>query len=137
MSDFLVLLIIILGLAIFISPTVIAFVRKHPNRWLILAVNLCLAATGFVWILCLIWSLQAVHLSDGDDSDGGESGLNIFANDEARVRVVGLESAATSSPTNIRPVDHIEKLSQLKKLRDDSVLSEEEFSSLKERLLTE
>ncbi len=115
----------------------IAFARKHPNRWLILGVNVCLGATGIVWFGCLIWALQAVHLSNDDGSDGGESGLNLFANDETRVRVVGLEPIATSFLADVRSTDHIEKLTQLKKLRDDGALSEEEFSLLKERLLAE
>lgn len=131
------LLIIIVGLFIFVSPTVIAFARKHPNRWLILGVNVCLGATGIVWFGCLIWALQAVHLSNDDGSDGGESGLNLFANDETRVRVVGLEPIAVSSLVDVRSTDPIEKLTQLKKLRDDGALSEEEFSLLKERLLAE
>tara|TARA_R110002110_G_scaffold106587_6_gene267154 strand:- start:1424 stop:1837 length:414 start_codon:yes stop_codon:yes gene_type:complete len=137
MSESSFLLMILVGLFIFISPTVIAFARRHPNRWLILGINLCLGATGIVWFGCLIWALQAAHLSDDDGSDGGESGLNIFANDETRVRVVGFESAAMSPHAEVRPADPIEKLTQLKKLRDDGALSEEEFSRLKERLLAE
>tara|TARA_R110002110_G_scaffold88700_4_gene231078 strand:- start:4099 stop:4512 length:414 start_codon:yes stop_codon:yes gene_type:complete len=137
MSESSFLLIILVGLFIFVSPTVIAFARKHPNRWLILGVNVCLGATGIVWFGCLIWALQAVHLSNDDGSDGGESGLNLFANDETRVRVVGLEPIATSFLADVRSTDHIEKLTQLKKLRDDGALSEEEFSLLKERLLAE
>tara|TARA_R110000868_G_scaffold35458_4_gene127088 strand:- start:5028 stop:5441 length:414 start_codon:yes stop_codon:yes gene_type:complete len=137
MSESSFLLIILVGLFIFVLPTVIAFARKHPNRWLILGVNACLGATGIVWFGCLIWALQAVHLSNDDGSDGGESGLNLFANDETRVRVVGLEPIATSFLADARSSDPIEKLTQLKKLRDDGALSEEEFSLLKERLLAE
>jgi len=137
MSESSFVLMMLVGLFIFISPTVIAFVRRHPNRWLILGINFCLGATGIVWFGCLIWALQAVHLSDDEGSDGGESGLNIFANDETRVRVVGLESSVVPPHADERPADPIEKLTQLKKLRDDGALSEEEFSRLKERLLAE
>jgi hypothetical protein len=82
-------------------PTIIAFTKRHPNRWVILGLNssaIFAAATkrhmgsykGMnKWYASLIWSLRKVHISNRrDGSDGGESGLNLFANDRRRIRHV-------------------------------------------------
>jgi hypothetical protein len=76
-------------LAIYFAPSIIAFRRGHPNRWVILVLNFCLGLTLIVWLLCLVWARQAIHLSTGQgNSNGGESGINIFVNDEKKVRIV-------------------------------------------------
>lgn len=48
-------------LTIFHLPLVIAFRRRHPQRFAIAALNLLLGFTGFGWCLALIWSLTAVR----------------------------------------------------------------------------
>lgn len=44
-------------------PAIIAFLRGHPNRWLILVLCTALGGTGIVWLGCLIWAFMAVHIS--------------------------------------------------------------------------
>ena len=40
------------------------------------------------WLGCMIWAMMAVHITnDPEGSDGGESGLNIYANDPVRVQM--------------------------------------------------
>ena len=39
-------------------PTLIAFRRRHPNRWAILAINLVLGQTGIGWVVSLVWALH-------------------------------------------------------------------------------
>lgn len=83
-----ILVLICIAVLIYMLPAVIAFVRGHPNRWVIFALNLFLGGTGIVWLGCLIWALMAVHLSNKPGgSNGGESGLNIIANDVMHVRL--------------------------------------------------
>ena len=83
-----ILLAIALGFLFYLTPTFIAFGRRHPNRWVILALNICLGGTGIVWLGCLIWAMMAIHISnDPEGSNGGESGLNIFVNDPVKVRI--------------------------------------------------
>jgi hypothetical protein len=77
----------IIALALYLLTTIIAFRRNHPNRWPILIINAVAGLTVLGWFLTLAWALKALHLSDSG-SDGGESGLNLFVNDEKRVRVV-------------------------------------------------
>src|ERR1700712_3530260 len=67
---------------IYIIPTLVAFHRNHPNRWLILAINVAFGATIIGWIGPLVWALNVAHRSnEPNGSHGGESGLNIFIND--------------------------------------------------------
>ena len=69
-----ILLAIALGFLLYLTPTFIAFGRRHPNRWVILALNICLGGTGIVWLGCLIWAMMAIHITnDPEGSNGGES----------------------------------------------------------------
>ncbi len=39
-------------------PTIVAFVRKHPNRGSVLALNFFLGWTFIGWVVALVWSLS-------------------------------------------------------------------------------
>lgn len=126
------------GLAVlFMVPSIIAFRRGHPNRWPILAVNICLGGSGIGWFAALIWALHAVHRpGELASSRGGESGLNVFANDVHRVRLVGgaeiNEGRESRHLTTATAVAEIERLSAL---RVSGHLSEAEFVGLKSAVL--
>lgn len=54
-------LVVLLALLIFgLLPTIIAFVRKHHNRYAILALNVLLGWTVIGWAVALVWSLTAI-----------------------------------------------------------------------------
>jgi Superinfection immunity protein len=54
-------LVMLLALVFFgLLPTAIAFVRKHHNRFAILALNVMLGWTIIGWAVALVWSLTAV-----------------------------------------------------------------------------
>ncbi len=58
-----VVLLMVLGaglLALYLLPTIIAFTRRHRNRWVIGIVNLVFGFTLIVWLVCLIWALNRV-----------------------------------------------------------------------------
>ena len=46
-------------IVVYFIPLIIGFVRKHHQRFAILALNLLLGWTGIGWIVALIWSLTA------------------------------------------------------------------------------
>lgn len=48
---------LVLTLLIYLLPGFIAYRRDHPNRLVILLLNILLGGTGIVWIICLIWAL--------------------------------------------------------------------------------
>lgn len=126
--------------AIYIVPSVVAFRRSHPNRWIIFAINMAFGATVIGWIGALVWALNAAHISNqAGASHGGESGLNLFVNDEKRVRWSddhmsrSPEPAAAVKPSEFKyAVDEIERLRQL---LVDHHLTVDEFERLKADVL--
>lgn len=125
------LFMVIFIFGIYPIPTYVAFSRGHPNRWVILALNLCLGGTGIVWLGCLIWATMRVHLpADDASSKGGESGLNIFANDVVRVRV---ETNELSNPGP--PQDELSRLERLKRLLDEGAIDADQFARMKSQVL--
>lgn len=108
-------------------PIFIAFYRKHPNRWVIFVITIIFGATGLGWLIALVWSLSAVHLSP-KGSNGGESGLNLFVNDHAEDQKLQVDDSAAD-------IDTITKLQKLKSLLDDKALTHEEYEVMKVKLL--
>lgn len=47
----------IFGILLYFLPSIVGFVRKHPHRWGILALNLFLGWTFFGWIGSLVWAV--------------------------------------------------------------------------------
>ena len=88
-EDKLILIFLLLGAIIFcliyMVPSIVAFKRRHPNRWPILVINVAFGGTIVGWGVALAWALHAVH-RPGATPDGGESGLNIFINDTKEVQ---------------------------------------------------
>ncbi|GJE62106.1 superinfection immunity protein [Methylobacterium trifolii] len=126
---------------IYAIPSIIAFRRRHPNRFAILVINIAFGGTGIGWLGALVWALGAVHIpNEAGGSYGGESGLNLFVNDPKAVRFVGPPLAtgagggtpASAALTTLAAVGEIERLSAL---RASGVLSEPEFIDLKADVL--
>jgi NADH:ubiquinone oxidoreductase subunit 6 (subunit J) len=46
----------IVGIALFVAPSVIGFPRDVQSKWLLFFANLVLGATGVVWIACLAYA---------------------------------------------------------------------------------
>ena len=44
----------------YLLPTIIAFKRKHRNRYVILVINLALGGTVLAWLGALIWALNRI-----------------------------------------------------------------------------
>ncbi|WP_454011988.1 superinfection immunity protein [Aquamicrobium terrae] len=131
---FLVVL-VILGVIYFL-PTIIAFRRQHPNRWVILILNVVLGGTIIVWLGCLVWAFKAVHLTDDPSgSHGGESGLNIVANDVKRVRLEALPPPPL--PPQPDNTDLIGRLERLKRLLDDGAIDAAQFRRMRNKIIGE
>lgn len=111
-------------IVIYLIPTIVAFRRGHPNRWVIALLNFFAGGTGLGWFGSLIWACGAVHKSE-TGSDGGESGLNLFVNDP---RIVKLENIGPNAEAHGDPA---EQLARLKQLHDQGVISLDELSELR------
>lgn len=125
---------------IFFVPSIIAFLRRHPNRYAILVVNFVFGGTGFGWLGCLIWAFNAVHLpTDRQRSRGGESGLNLFVNDPRLVHVVSTSEVVTTPPSRPRmrlsATAAIAELDRLSRLHSAGHLSDAELAVLKQDIL--
>jgi hypothetical protein len=108
----------------YMVPTIVAFHRQHPNRWLIFLINLVFGATVLGWLGSLIWAMRAVHLSETGEN-GGESGLNLTMNDPQRVIIEDNTHSAA------KEVDAVADLQRLKRLLDEGAIDQEEYSALK------
>lgn len=47
-------------IAAYCLPAIIAFSRRHRNRWVILAINFAFGATLIGWVIALVWALNKV-----------------------------------------------------------------------------
>jgi H+/Cl- antiporter ClcA len=115
---------IIIGM-IYILPSIVAFHRYHPNRWLILVINFAFGGTIIGWGIALAWAMRAVHRL-GSTSSGGESGLNLFVNDVKTIQVVEPPMPRTSITL---------ELERLHGLLARGVISQIEFDSLRDKLI--
>ena len=50
---------IVIGIYIYIAPSIIAYNRKHHQKMAIIALNVLLGWSIIGWIIALIWSLSA------------------------------------------------------------------------------
>lgn len=119
---------------IYAIPSIIAFRRRHPNRFAILAVNIVFGGTGIGWFGALVWALGAFHLSNAaGGTNGGESGLNLFANDVKAVRLARPPAAMACDPRPEAPTvaSAVAQIERLSTLRTAGHLSEAEFADLK------
>lgn len=121
----------LIGGLLYIIPTIVAFVRRHPNRWLIAVINLAFGATIVGWAGALIWALAAVHISP-HGSDGGESGLNLFVNDPVQVQLVG-QSASKQDSEHVG--EAVRELERLQSLLASGAIDQREFEGLKKDIV--
>jgi hypothetical protein len=125
----------VLGWLIFFIPCFIAFRRQHPNRWAILVINTVFGGTGIGWLGALVWALRVVHLpGESSQSRGGQSGLNLFANDVTRVELLPPACTLMLSEGRTR-AETIAELEKLIKLRDGGFLTISEYEQMKADLL--
>jgi hypothetical protein len=109
--------------AVYVIPSVVAFVRIHPSRWLIVLINLAFGGTVIGWFGALIWALSAVHRSPSG-SHGGESGLNLFVNDPIQVSILPIpDEVPPERGGNVEQVSA--DLLRLKGLRNQGLVTAE------------
>lgn len=137
---------IVVILAVIFIPTIVAFRRQHPNRWLIFVVNLAFGGTIVGWVAALVWAMHYAHISE-DGSNGGESGINLFVNDPVNVRadptmngdqnkVLAGGSTDNPSPSSDHSdAESMHALRRLKALFENGAISAEEYTALKAPIL--
>jgi hypothetical protein len=117
--------------ALYMLPTIIAFARGHANRWFIMVVNMVFGGTGLGWIGCLVWAFHAIHrTAKAGGTHGGESGLNLTANDPLLIEIADKSAEPTSLDSRI------DQFQKLKQLRDGDVINQDEFNMLRREVLS-
>ncbi|KQP00333.1 superinfection immunity protein [Methylobacterium sp. Leaf91] len=133
-----ILVVVTVCVAVYSLPSIIAFHRRHPNRWVILAVNALFGGTLVGWVVALVWALHAVHRPDQPGaSQGGESGLNLFVNDTQRVALVAApqgDGGGHARPA-LSPADAVRELERLADLHSAGHIDEPEHRALKSAVL--
>jgi hypothetical protein len=112
---------------VYIMPSIIAFRRSHPNRWIILVINIAFGGTIIGWGIALVWAMRAAHRT-GSASSGGESGLNLFINDVKKIQV--------TEPPPLPQTSLSHELERLHGLLVQGAISQTEFDGLKAKLLS-
>lgn len=125
-DDFIFLAFFLLVGIIYIAPSIVAFRRNHPNRWIIVVVNVVFGGTILGWGIAMAWALRAAHRI-GAVNSGGESGLNLFINDVKKIQVVDPPPLPATSP--------VQELERLHDLLIRGAISQVEFDGLKAKLL--
>ena len=62
---------LIVMLAFYFLPTLIALHRRHPSGLAIFVLNLLLGMTAIGWIVALVWALAAINNDTQNNSGGG------------------------------------------------------------------
>jgi hypothetical protein len=122
---FLAIFFLVVGI-VYILPSIVAFRRNHPNRWIILVINVAFGGTIIGWGIALAWAMRAAHRI-GSTSSGGESGLNLFINDVKKIQVV--------EPPPLPQTSLSHELERLHDLFVRGAISQTEFDGLKAKLL--
>lgn len=58
-------ILLILIVAIYLLPTLMAFARDHPRRGAIALVNILFGWTLLGWLICFVWALLGSSPSEG------------------------------------------------------------------------
>jgi hypothetical protein len=133
-SDLLTLLFLIfcglMVLVVYLLPSIIAFCRNHHYKWVILAINCVLGLTGIGYLIVFVWSVwprqTAVFdvVTNDPTTNSSEAGQKIYGQMGTNVRA--FKNAKDSDDEFLR---------RLAKLRNDGVITEEDFGRKKKEIL--
>lgn len=129
-------LVVIILLWVYWLPTYIAFKRKHEFKWIIMAINLILGASGLGWLIAFVWAVWPQNKSLADPLLGNPTGIgrrNVgHTLGEMRASAALPEAALGANGTTSAALDAIDRLS---KLAERGAITAEEFSAKKASLL--
>ncbi|MGE5422645.1 MAG: superinfection immunity protein [Ignavibacteriales bacterium] len=54
--------IVAVGLVWYLMPTIVAFIRKSPHKYAILALNFFLGWSGLGWLIMMLWAVFGKNL---------------------------------------------------------------------------
>lgn len=122
----------LLVLVLFALPSVIAFRRGDPSRWLILAINASVAG----WAVALIMAVYPLfRLGRPTGSDDGDAGRQVTNRAPPLLLASQAHAGAVPPAARLSAAAAVVEIERLGRLRVGGHLSEAEFASLKGRVL--
>ncbi len=122
-------ILLILLIAFYFLPTIIAANRHHPNSVAIFCINLFLGWSLIGWVVALVWAVSAMNETQQTIqiiNPGGQRDIQT----QTAGRTASKEPITTD--TNINVADELSKLHQLK---EKGVITEAEFQEQKSLVL--
>lgn len=132
----LVVFALVLIVAIYFLPTIIAFCRNHHYRWIILGINAVFGLTGVGFLVAFIWAVwpqqTAVFdvLVNDPTSNSPEAGRKIYGQMGGNVRAF---MDAKNKPLSDENEFELRRLAQL---RDEGLITTEDFEQKKKVILS-
>lgn len=114
---------VIMLLALYFIPAMIAFYRGHSDRIAILFVNTIFGLTILGWVAALIWALSS------KSKVVSESGINVIINDQKTFsNTIGDDGRGRDK--------YMKSLENLKGLLDGGAITQQEFDKLKSDIIS-
>jgi len=134
----LVVFAVLLALLVYWLPTYIAFARNHEFKWIIMAINLVLGASGLGWLVAFVWAVWPQNKSFADPLLGNPTGTGR----RNAGHIVGeiRASAGRSDPylgANDASCAALDAIDRLSKLSERGAITAEEFAAKKASLLNQ
>ena len=127
--------VVLLAAFVYALPTYIAFRRNHQFKWIILAINAVLGASGLGWLIALVWAVWPQEKSLADPLLGNPTGTgsrNVgHTLGEMRASAARTEAAGGTTSAALDAID------RLSKLAERGAITAEEFSTKKTHLLSQ
>ncbi|MEI8315436.1 MAG: superinfection immunity protein [Verrucomicrobiota bacterium] len=136
-----ILIVVVIVLGIYLLPSIIAFRRKHHYRFIILGINVVMGLTGIGYLAAFVWAVWPSQTSVIDPlvasptSTRVEEGKQIYGRWGEYKKA--FQSSSTPPPLPVPPSheDCDQQLRTLAKLKEDGIISAEEFDKKKKSLL--
>ena len=126
-------LLVVGGLAwLYVLPSLMAFRRRHRNRWVILMVDVMFGASVVGWLWAFFWALRAPRSPVA--SGGNASALDVLTEDVRGV-ALGRPAAASPSPGPMSAGRAAQEIERLAARRAAGHLTAAEFATLKAAVL--
>jgi len=140
-----IVLLIVFGLWVYLLPTTIAFNRNHHYKLIIMGINIVMGLTGIGYLVAFIWAVWPAKTSLLDPLIASPTSTKVEDGKQIYGRWGEYKQAfdSTANPTVVppplqteRPVtDYDQQLRVLAKLKEDGVITAEEFDHKKGQIL--
>ena len=139
-------ILVVIALGIYLLPTIIAFRRDHHYKFIIMGINIVMGLTGVGYLVAFVWAVWPSKTSVLDPLIASPTSIKVEDGKQIYSRWGEYKQAfgSTANPTTVVPPpsptertanDYEQQLRALAKLKDDGVITAQEFDSKKEKIL--